>query len=286
MTNSPPSIGFDEAFYLQENPDVLEAVKRGEFRSGLAHFIAHGQYEGRQPYAPECPTDYVFKGAVPPRALRLRVHGTGDLHSFQVVGKIVCDDICAAIGARLELRADSRILDFGCGCGRVITYFRDASAGHLYGTDIDEEAVDWCRENLSEYASFTRNEEWPPLNFQDASFDVIYSVSVFTHLPETMQTSWLAELCRVAKPGSYVLVSIHGETLLPSLSPDDHARFMDTGFLYWSHGRTEGLPNFYQDTFQTDRYVKAHWSRFFEIEAVVKKGVCNHQDLVVCRKPG
>jgi hypothetical protein len=39
--------GFDEAIYLKNNPDVLEAVNRGHFTSGLAHYLAYGQYERR-----------------------------------------------------------------------------------------------------------------------------------------------------------------------------------------------------------------------------------------------
>ena len=43
ILNSP----FDEAAYLQANPDVALAVERGEWADGLAHFAAHGYFEGR-----------------------------------------------------------------------------------------------------------------------------------------------------------------------------------------------------------------------------------------------
>jgi hypothetical protein len=33
--------------YLQANPDVEEAIRRGEVSSGYHHWIAHGQAEGR-----------------------------------------------------------------------------------------------------------------------------------------------------------------------------------------------------------------------------------------------
>ncbi|HTW25727.1 MAG TPA: hypothetical protein VME92_01265 [Acetobacteraceae bacterium] len=41
--------GFDEAWYLQTNPDVAESVERGAFTSGLAHYCAAGYAEGRRP---------------------------------------------------------------------------------------------------------------------------------------------------------------------------------------------------------------------------------------------
>lgn len=38
---------FDEAYYLQANPDVAAAVQAGQFSSGLAHFLSSGLQEGR-----------------------------------------------------------------------------------------------------------------------------------------------------------------------------------------------------------------------------------------------
>jgi len=49
------------------------------------------------------------------------------------------------------------------------------------------------------------------LPFEDGFFDLIFSVSIFTHLPEKMQIAWLEELRRASKPGALVLSSVHGE---------------------------------------------------------------------------
>lgn len=38
---------FDEGDYLTFNPDVAQAVKNGQFQSGLEHFILLGQFENR-----------------------------------------------------------------------------------------------------------------------------------------------------------------------------------------------------------------------------------------------
>ncbi len=40
---------FSESFYCAVNPDVLEAVERGELRNGYAHFLRHGVHELRKP---------------------------------------------------------------------------------------------------------------------------------------------------------------------------------------------------------------------------------------------
>jgi SAM-dependent methyltransferase len=47
------SCGFDEEWYLQQNADVALDVKNGQWTSGLAHFLAHGLAEGRQPLPPD-----------------------------------------------------------------------------------------------------------------------------------------------------------------------------------------------------------------------------------------
>ena len=40
----------DEAWYLKQNPDVAEAIAKGNYRSGKHHFVEDGYFEGRVPY--------------------------------------------------------------------------------------------------------------------------------------------------------------------------------------------------------------------------------------------
>jgi hypothetical protein len=40
--------GFDEGEYLRCNPDVRRAVRRGQMRSGAAHFREYGRREHRR----------------------------------------------------------------------------------------------------------------------------------------------------------------------------------------------------------------------------------------------
>jgi hypothetical protein len=39
---------FDEERYLQANPDVRDAVQRGDIESGQVHYIGYGYFEGRR----------------------------------------------------------------------------------------------------------------------------------------------------------------------------------------------------------------------------------------------
>jgi hypothetical protein len=44
--------GFNEFFYLNQHPDVAAAVERGEYRSGLDHFLVEGRAKGYAMHAP------------------------------------------------------------------------------------------------------------------------------------------------------------------------------------------------------------------------------------------
>lgn len=122
------------------------------------------------------------------------------------------------------------MLDFGCGCGRTLRWF-NGSEPHLHGTDIDAEAIGWCQKNLH-FADFEMNEGLPPLDYADETFDLIYAISVFTHLDEERQFLWLDELKRATKPGGIVLLTVHGEHARKVL-PDEEAREVEqNGFKF------------------------------------------------------
>jgi len=292
MTPSEAIRSFDESMYLERNPDVAAAVSSGGFLSAWHHYLSHGSRENRpgvphgfHPAVQDLLRDVAIE-ALPPPHLRKRVHGEDALESFEHVGGSVAYNISAAI--RSEPRSDSprRILDFGCGCGRVLKYFsKMTDHAEFHGSDIDPEAIAWCQEHLSHVAGFVVNPPYPPAPFEDNFFDFIYAISVFTHLPEDMEHAWLAELCRITNPGGLVLLTSHGEHLLtPHISGQMLSEFQASGFYYHVEGGTEGLPSFYQTSYHTDDYILNHWSRFFTIEKFIKRGIANYQDLILCRK--
>jgi SAM-dependent methyltransferase len=282
---------FDEHSYLMHNPDVRDAVDRNQFSSGWHHFVTYGYRENRPGVDGGFLDEFVGKmaaleGASPPAHLRKRVHGIGDLMSFAAVGRTVADDIIRATTSPGGATPRS-VLDFGCGCGRILTYLQSSLVqATLVGTDIDAEAIAWCKQNLNDLANFTTNGELPPLPFVDNQFDLVYSVSVFTHLPEGMQFAWLDELKRVTAPGGRLVLTTHGDSVfegfrLPQQQVD---AFNELGFFYLKSGATEGLPDFYQLAFHKHWYIRENWGKTFEILDIISKGINNHQDLVLCRK--
>ncbi|MBT3046486.1 MAG: class I SAM-dependent methyltransferase [Candidatus Thiodiazotropha sp.] len=277
---------FNESTYLKLNPDVSAAVENRSFASGLEHCLTYGIYEDRPGLPPAIKEHMNNPGdelKPPPGNLRLRVHGDESLQDFINVGKLLSYNLFSSFVSLTDKESGNRVFDFGCGCGRVISFLaRLLGNNHFHASDIDHEAIAWCRENLADVGEFSVNSALPPLPFENDYFDFVYSISVFTHLPEDMQTLWLAELQRVTRKGGYLLLTIHGEDLAPQAIQQTLG---DQGFFYSVSSGTDGLPGFYQTTFHTEQYVRRHWGSYFEIVRIVKRGILNHQDLVICRKP-
>ena len=281
--------GFDEQAYLNANPDIRDAITAGTVPSGLEHYRRWGRHE-RRPGAAAVALRAAYQplDVVPPDALRLRVTNSPDRTSFEALGRIVCDDLLDAMAMfEVHLAAGSRVLDFGCGCGRVLRHLAPQCPGaRIEGVDIDSEAIAWCQANFPASLALHRNAEWPPLPFEDAWFDLIYSVSVFTHLPEAMQLAWLAELARVAKPGAWLLLTVHRPDLMPPGNADLTGQMEGTGFAYHLGETTDGLPDFYRTAWHSEAYIHQAWGKMFDVCAVLRGGINNHQDLVVARASG
>ncbi len=227
---------------------------------------------------------------VPPPRLRHRVHGSTDVRGYLEVGRTCWSSIDSLLeAAGLDPRAFRSILDFGCGSGRVVRAIPPPSPGRtreLTGVDIDPAAIAWCQRNLPGIR-FAVVQPDPPTAFADGTFDLIFAVSVFTHLDEAMQFSWLAELRRLLRPGGVLVASLHGEY---HRSLHGRACDLSRGFAFVS-GRTgllkkDGLPDFYQDAQHTRTYVEREWPRYFEVVHYAERGMAGHQDAVVLRRPG
>lgn len=224
---------------------------------------------------------------VPPPELRNRVAGFADHDKFLGVGRVVYGDLKWML-ARAGRPIDSykSILDFGCGCGRVLRYFRP-NGGFIAGSDVDAEAVEWCSDNLTNVDTAVVNDPCPPMKFADATFDLIIAISVFTHFPKDIENAWLDELRRLLQPGGTLVATVLGEADLKLLAPEEVRQdYYTEGFCYHRVFNSPGpLPDFYQISFHTRSYVEARWSHYFNIVAYHPQGINNHQDAVVCTKP-
>jgi ubiquinone/menaquinone biosynthesis C-methylase UbiE len=141
---------------------------------------------------------------IPPEELRTRGYlASGRQHVAQM-RKIV-----EASGCSFE--KPGRILDFGCGAGRMIRHFRDvAGTCEIWGIDISAEHIYWCKQHLSPPFHFATTTKVPHLPFEDRSVRFIYCGSVFTHIDD-LADAWLLELRRILAPGGRLYLTIHDE---------------------------------------------------------------------------
>jgi SAM-dependent methyltransferase len=214
---------------------------------------------------------------LPPRRLMVRVAGTADADWFLRSGRAGYD----AIAAHVPLDEVGSVLDFGCGCGRVTRYWHDFE-GAVAGTDVNRDAVEWCRDNLP-FASFEPNDLAPPLGFDDESFDLVYALSVFTHLTADLQLAWRDELRRVLRPRGYLLLTTHGRSYVPRLEDDERARF-EHGELVVRWGDVPGTnlcSAYHPEAYLRD--VFADGFAFLELEPEGARGNPT-QDLVLVRR--
>jgi SAM-dependent methyltransferase len=232
---------------------------------------------------------------VPDADRRFRVIGDREARGFLVSGATDyhrIDRVVVALTGR-HLHAFDRVLDWGVGCGRLARHFPIEHARRaLVGCDIDRDNVAWCATNLP--GTFAASRLAPPLPFERESFDVVYGVSVFTHLRESMQLRWLDELARVTKPGAMLLMTTHGETAIDfsRLPPDAYRRTRDrvareglvvsgTNTQLDGHAEHHGE---YVNVYHSADYVRRTWGRNFDVLHVLP-GYILHHDLVVMRKP-
>jgi SAM-dependent methyltransferase len=154
-----------------------------------------------------------FGPAIPPPDKREKVIGVRDVGLFLHSGQETADIIRHVLyRQKTTLREAGPVLDFGCGVGRVLRNFRKEGA-ELHGTDYNAELVGWCRDHLP-FAEFRVNQLEGPLSYKNASLGVVYAWSVFTHLTEVQQLSWIVELRRVLRPGGFLIFTTQGEDYL------------------------------------------------------------------------
>lgn len=149
--------------------------------------------------------------------LRLRDVGQGD---FRAIGEGL-----ASLLVRHGLQPQHRVLDIGCGVGRVAIPLTHviASQGSYDGFDIVKRWVRWCRNNITKahpnfrfkhaniYNSHYNRSGVTASQFRfpydDATFDFAFATSLFTHLDIDSARHYLREAHRVLKPGGVLVAT-------------------------------------------------------------------------------
>lgn len=111
----------------------------------------------------------------------------------------------------IELK-DKKILDWGCGPSRIIRHFPEVinNGCEYFGTDYNQKTIEWCKNNLKGI-HFNHNSLEAELPYSNDCFDVIYGISIFTHLSKRLHDDWYEELIRVLKPKGIMVLTTQGD---------------------------------------------------------------------------
>jgi len=218
---------------------------------------------------------------LPPGDFLMQVAGSPAPEVYLNGGELAAASIIATL-ERQGVPLTGDVLDFGCGCGRVLRRWPNMPGVVAHGCDYNADLALWIREHLP-FARVSVNGLTPPAPYRDRKFDLIYALDVLTHLPETMQRAWMREFQRVLSPGGHLLVSTHGANYLPGLSTSEQRRFNE-GMLVVRSARSAGsnLCN----AFHPESYMRGTLADGFDIVAHEPRGDGSNpeQDLWLLRK--
>lgn len=239
------------------------------------------------------PRSSISELPIPPNGVRSGYDGSDS--GYLRTGRSVAQNILAMIernGGFVGGTSPSKprdILEWGCSSGRVLRHFLDlAPDANCWGCDIDAWTIDWAAGHLSPPLRFFRSTTAPSLPLDSGSFDLIYAISVFTHLSDHFD-AWLMELRRVIRPGGYLFASINDEHVWARMAREpnhslakrcprlDFSKPLEDDFI------THGLGPHAQSFWHTDG-VRRRWSFAFEVVEITPGCVDGGQTGVLLRK--
>lgn len=138
--------------------------------------------------------------------------------------------------ARLGYTRSSRLVDVGCGLGRLaIGLLEEFGDVEYLGVDASPEFVDWCRKHIEQRHPTFRfvhydvaNEMYNPngtvhgaqirLPLASASADVVYVWGVFTNMEPEHVPVYVSELSRIVRYGGRIFLTAFVEDDVPQVS--------------------------------------------------------------------
>ena len=192
-------------------------------------------------------------------------------------------------------QAPQRYLDIGCASGRVLRHAALDPGVTAWGCDISRRHVDWCNAFLPENITIFQNTSIPTLPLESNSFDVVSAYSVFTHI-ESFETTWLAELRRILRPGGIAWLTIHSDHTLIKMAPDwplygavaTHPDFAAINAEREMHSdrmifRWHNSKSYSSNVFYRRPYIQKVWGRIMKIKRYINE-FPQYQDVVILQK--
>jgi cyclopropane fatty-acyl-phospholipid synthase-like methyltransferase len=95
----------------------------------------------------------------------------------------------------------------------------------FHATDYNLNSINWCKENLKGI-HFNHNSLKADLPYADDFFDVIYGISILTHLSEKLHYDWVKELKRILKPDGIMILTTQGDNYKVKLTENELRQYL------------------------------------------------------------
>ena len=238
-----------------------------------------------------------LKNPIPP--MRLRALNAGRYLGHFLSGADGCLYGLEAALAVVDAKPGDfrRVLDFGCGCGRQIYKFADFDIEELNGCDINRDSIQWLRENYPK-ARFELTEPGKGLPYADEYFDLVYSVSTFSHFGPKPSVFYLRELSRIIRPGGICILTIEGQHSIEDSMRPPRLEGLPEGISLEAEKRIfipyesevirrAGIKDSdaeFGAMFFHRSYIFENWSEHFEVIDILEHVIDNLQDAVIMKK--
>ena len=224
--------------------------------------------------------------ALPPKPLMYDALSHVRYRSYIASGGVAARTIASVVAAYLGDRPVT-VCEWGCGPGRIVRHLPELlpQGSKVFGTDYNLRSIAWCSTNLAT-AEFRTNGLAPPLPLETGQIDLLYAISIFTHLSERMHDEWFKEILRVVRPGGIILLTVHGDGSIGGLNAKERATY-HAGRLVVRGNVKEGSRIFV--AYQSPRYMRE--SLLYGIEVLahnpehLRMIFARSQEVYVLRRP-
>jgi len=217
---------------------------------------------------------------------------SGEMSAYLNVGQAALQAVTLA-QMSVGQSQPQRIMDFGCGAGRVTRWFRAAyPAAHLTASELRQESLDFvCSE-------FDATPHVSSQNLRDltlpGAYDLIWVGSVITHLSESDSRFLLDRLFGALEPGGVMVFTTHGRKMLQNQILGRHEYITPNRFIrliaqatVCGYGHAPHVDGGYSGISVTTMSWIAQWcgsSPERRLVGLTEMGWCDHQDVVAVTK--
>jgi SAM-dependent methyltransferase len=214
----------------------------------------------------------------------LKVSHEHAVEHYLLHGRQTTELFCELVAEYGGARGPATLLEFASGYGCVTRFLIDACPNtDITCCDIHPAAVAFLQSEFGVDAVLSNKS--PEQVSIDRTFDVVFVVSLFSHLPKATWTRWLRSISRCVAKGGLLIFTTHGYTSASANFAS--AEINDEG--YWFHPASEQAdidPEEYGSTITTPKFVHKQVASIHDLRVVGHRpgGLQKNQDVYILKR--